>query len=209
MGSVVDSTDAPRKRPHTNEGVQARFASVVGRVGSTANPRNRPMNMVAIAAHKLNGWVKFRPQLEIEESATWFLLFFVYAHGLTADELGFEWSGIIPEVTAPQASLVLALLCLAASVVVLVEPLLPSKIRRRTIAIRRSGSGQYFRRFSVLLAFVLGMATGFGLLSEKAPALSWLTDSVVYVGFLIFIVMVVKMVVLAWRDGRMAKRSAS
>lgn len=86
------------------------------------------MDIVAIAARKLKEWGKSRPQLDIEESATWFLLSFIYAHGLTTDELGFKWSGIIPEVTVPQASLVMALLCLAVSVVVLIEPVLPSKM---------------------------------------------------------------------------------
>ena len=167
------------------------------------------MDIVAIAARKLKEWVKSRPQLDIEESATWFLLLFIYAHGLTTDELGFKWSGIIPEVTVPQASLVMALLCLAVSVVVLIEPVLPSKMRGWTKAIRCSGSGQYFRRFSILVAFILGMAAGFGILNEKVPTFSWLTGSVVYLGFVIFIVMAVKMVWLAWRDSTTATRSAS
>ena len=31
----------------------------------------------------LKDWLKNRPRLEIEETATWFLLLFAYAHGLS------------------------------------------------------------------------------------------------------------------------------
>lgn len=166
------------------------------------------MNAVAIAVRKLKEWGKSRPQLDVEQSATWFLLLFVYAHGLTTDELGFKWSGLIPELTVPQLSLAMALLCLTASVVVLVEPLLPAKVRARTKAVRLSGAGLYFRRLSVLFAFILGMVTGFGLLVEKVPTYSWMASSVVYVGFVIFIVMGINVVLLAWRENLAAKRSA-
>ena len=41
-------------------------------------------------AHSLKDWLKSRPRLEIDESATWFLLLFVYAHGPTTDGLSFK-----------------------------------------------------------------------------------------------------------------------
>ena len=63
------------------------------------------MDIVAIVVRRLKDWVKSRPQLDVEESATWFLLLFIYAHGLTKDGLGIRWSGAIPEITAPQVSL--------------------------------------------------------------------------------------------------------
>lgn len=167
------------------------------------------MSMMKGAARKLKEWVRSRPPLDVEESATWFLLLFIYAHGLTADGLGFRWSGIVPELTAPQLSLVMALLCFAASVIVLIEPVLPSQLRERTIAARHSGPGQYFRRLSVWFAFILGLLAGFGLLVDKAPTLSWLIGPVFYLGFVIFIVMGIKMVVRAGRDSTAARRSAS
>ena len=103
----------------------------------------------------------------------------------------------------------MALLCLVASVTVLVEPVLPSQFRERTIAARRSGLGQHFCRLSVWFAFILGLMAGFGLLVDKAPTLSWLIGPVFYLGFVIFIVMGIKMVLLAGRDNPAARRSAS
>lgn len=167
------------------------------------------MPMINGAARKLKEWVRSRPPLDVEESATWFLLLFIYAQGLTADGLGFRWSGIVPELTVPQLSLAMVVMCLAASVIVLIEPLLPSQLRERTICARRSGPGQHFRRLSVWFAFTFGLLAGFGILVDKAPTLSWLIGPVFYVGFVIFIVMGIKMVVLAGRDGMSARRQAS
>ena len=48
------------------------------------------MGIATHLARTLKNWLRSRPRLEIEESATWFLLLFVYAHGLTTDGLG--WS---------------------------------------------------------------------------------------------------------------------
>ena len=152
----------------------------------------------------LKGWLKSRPRLEIEESATWFLLLFAYAHGLSEKGLGFQMTGIIPQLTAPQVTLAMALLCLIVSVVVLIEPLLPHRIRTWTKAARRSSSGQILRGISVFFAFVLGMTAGFSLLVDKVPTLSWLVSSVFYVGFVIFIVMEVKLILLFF-TGRKAE----
>ena len=167
------------------------------------------MGMVTTAARNLKEWIRSRPQLDVEESATWFLLLFIYAHGLTTDGLGFRWSGIIPELTAPQVSLAMAVLCFAASVVVFIEPVLPSKLRDWTTGVRRSGFGQYFRRLSIWFAFILGMTAGFGLLVDKIPTFSWLINSVFCLGFVIFILMGIKMVLLAWRDNTTARSRAS
>ena len=154
------------------------------------------MDKATSRSQGLKAWFKSRPRLDIDESATWFLLLFVYAHDLTADELGFKMSGMIPQLTMPQISLVMVLLCLAVSVVVLIEPLLPSKMRDRTKTARHSYIGQFIRRIGVWVAFALGLTTGFSLLVETIPTLSWLIVGVFYAGFVIFIVMGVKLVFL-------------
>ena len=79
---------------------------------------------------KLKAWFKSRPKLDVGISATWFLLFFVYSHGLTMDDLSLDFymSGILPVLRIPPLNMVMALLCLIVSAVVLVEPLLPSKL---------------------------------------------------------------------------------
>ena len=124
------------------------------------------MDIAGNLCRGLKAWFKSRPRLDIDESVTWFLLLFVYGQGLTADGLGFRWSGILPQLTMPQLSLAMAFLCLVASAIILIEPLLPSKIRERTKAVRHSYLGQYIRQISVLAAFVLGLTAGFGLLVE-------------------------------------------
>lgn len=130
------------------------------------------METPARLARSLKAWLQSRPRLEIEESATWFLLLFAYTHGLSAEGLGFQMAGIVPQLTAPQVSFAMALLCLVVSVVVLIEPLLPCRIRTWTKKTRRSSSGQALRGLSVFFAFVLGMTAGFSLLVDKVPTLS-------------------------------------
>ena len=166
------------------------------------------MDVAATIYHGLKAWLKSRPKLDIDESATWFLVLFVYTHGLTTD-LGFRFSGMIPQLTIPQVSLAMTLLCLAVSVMVLIEPLLPSKIRKWTKNTRSSYLGQYIRRISVLTAFILGLTTGFGLLVEKTPAHSWLISGVFYVGFLIFLVMAIKLALLPFTSHLTTKHNGS
>ncbi len=156
-------------------------------------------------ARNVKNWLKCRPRLEIEESATWFLLLFAYSHGLSAESLGFKVDGMIPQLTAPQMTLGMALLCLGVSVLVLIEPLLPQRIRELTTDARRSPSGQILRGTSVFFAFLLGMTAGVNLLVDKVPTLSWLIGSVFYVGFLIFVVMEIKLISLIF-TGRNAAR---
>ena len=165
----------------------------------------RSLETAARLAQGLKDWLKTRPRLEIEESATWFLLLFAYAHGLTADDLGFRMAGIIPQLTAPQFTLAMGLYCLIVSVVVLIEPLLPCEIRARTRRARCSSLGQYLRGISVFFAFVLGMATGFSLIVDRVPTLSWLLVPVAYVGIVISVAMGIKLFVFAggyWDTGR-------
>ena len=143
---------------------------------------------------KLTNWLKSRPRLEIEESATWFLLLFIYIQGLTTNDLGFGWLGPIPQVTAPQVHLGMALLCLVVSVVILIEPLLPCNIRRLTKGFRVSPIGRLIRGISVFFAFILGMTAGITLLADKVPTFPWLIFSVICLGFVIFVVMEIKLI---------------
>ena len=170
------------------------------------------MRIAARLTRTLQSWLKSRPSLEIEESATWFLLLFVYAHGLTTEGLGFKMVGIIPQLTAPQVTLAMTLFCLTVSVVVLIEPLLPCRIRSWTKGARTSSPGQYLRLLSVFFAFVLGMVAGFSLLADKVPTMSWPIASVAYVGFLIFVLMGIKLFVFTaigyWQTGRPGESSS-
>ncbi|MCE2470170.1 MAG: hypothetical protein J4F32_06635 [Dehalococcoidia bacterium] len=155
------------------------------------------MDLVAKVAQEIKAWVKSRPKLEIEESVTWFLLIFVYAHAVDQDQLGFKFLGIIPQITAPQIGLAMLVLCLTASALILIEPLLPSKLWRWATGFRRSFL-QPIRLMSILFAFAFGLATGLGLLIEKVPTLSWLTNSAAVVGFVIFVILGIRFVLYFW-----------
>ena len=154
------------------------------------------MDIAAIVARRLKDWVKSLTTVDIEESATWFLLLLIYAHGLTKDDLGFRWSGVIPEITPPQVILVMVLLCLVVSAVVLIEPVLPSKMRKWTKDTRHSALGQYIRLIGVLFAFILGLMSGVSLLLDKVPTFSWLIVPLVCVGFAIFLLLVIRLIIL-------------
>ena len=170
------------------------------------------MRIASHLARTLKAWLTSRPRLELEESATWFLLLFAYAHGLTTDGLGFRFDGIFPQLTVPQVTLAMTVFCLTVSVVVLIEPLLPCKIRTWTKGVRTSSSGQYIRGISVFFAFLLGMLAGFSLLFDKVPTMSRLIDSVAYVGFLIFVLLGIKLFVLPafgyWQADRSGEGSS-
>ena len=173
------------------------------------------MRIAARLVHSLKSWLKNRPSLEIEESATWFLLLFVYAQGLTTEGLGLEMVWIIPQFTAPQLTLAMTLFCLTISVVVVIEPLLLYGIRSWTRGARTSSTGRYLRLFSVFFAFMFGMVAGFSLIGDigdKVPTMSWLIASVACVGFLIFVLMGIKLFVFSaigyWQTGRPDKSSS-
>lgn len=63
------------------------------------------MDIAASPSPGLKAWLKSRPMLDIDQSATWFPLLLIYAHVLTADALGFKMSGMSPQLTMPQLSL--------------------------------------------------------------------------------------------------------
>ena len=151
------------------------------------------MDFTACQSRKLKAWFTPRPRLDIDESATWFILLFFYAQGLTADEPGFKMSGMLPQLIIPQLNFAMVILCLTISLAILVEPLLPSKIRSRVRTSRYLFLGRYIRKVSVWGAFALALMTGFGFLVEKVPASPWLIYVIYYTGFIIFIFIGIKL----------------
>ena len=159
------------------------------------------MGLAMNLSKRFKAWVQCRPKVDIDESATWFLFLFLYAHGLAMDRLGLKFSGIFPVLSVPQMSLVMTFLCLVISVLILVEPLLPCKLRKRIQCARYSYFGQYIRHLSMLFAFILGLTSVLNLLSEKLSTFSWLTNSVAWVGIVILFVMLIRVTLFSciWR----------
>lgn len=158
------------------------------------------MRIVAKLAGGLKAWVTCRPKLDIDESVTWFLFSFVYALGLSNGEFGLKFSSILPQLSMPQVSLVMVFLCLVVSITIFVEPLLPSKMSAWTDNSRQSGWYQILRRSSMWFAFIFAWVAGLQMLSDTVPELSWLIAVIAYVGFGIFLVLGVR-IVLALRLG--------
>ena len=120
--------------------------------------------------------------------------------------------GITPQLTVPQVSIAMTLFCLTISVVVLVKTLFPCIIRAWTKGIRASSFGQYLLGISVFFAFVLGMLAGYSPHVDKVPTMSWPIGSVAYVGFLIFVLLGIKLFVIAvigyWQIDRSGEDSS-
>ena len=85
------------------------------------------MTVAANLAQRLKAWTTSRSDKEIDESAEWFLVSLVYTLGLSNGELGIKFSGMFPQLSVPHVSLAMVFLCLLASIIVFLEPLLPSK----------------------------------------------------------------------------------
>ena len=167
------------------------------------------MAIEANLAGGLKAWVTSRPKLDIEESVTWFLFSLVYALSLSSDELGLKFSGIIPQLSAPLLSLAMVFLSLVVSVLILIEPLLPSELHRWTKAARTSYLGQYLRQFSMWLAFILGWLAGLNMISDAVPELSWLTTLIAYMGFGIFLVLLVRIALARGLDRKSHQKKQS
>ena len=147
------------------------------------------MDAVARMACGLWDWARSRPRPDIEGSATWFLLLFAYAHGLTQDGLGAGWSGLTPDITLPQACMVVMIgVCLLASVVTFLEPWLPRKVGMWTRRVRCSILAFAIRRCSVVLAFIIGLSAGYRLLRDDAQ-IPWLTFAVALMGVVIVVLL--------------------
>ena len=150
------------------------------------------MTIAAKLAQRLKSWVVSRPNLDVDEGATWLLFSFVYALGVSSDDLGIEFSGILPQVSVSPVSLAMVFLCLVVSIIILIDPLLPSKISTWTENSRSAGWYQILRRWSMLFAFILGWLAGLNHLIDKLPELSWLTTLIAYMGFGIFLMLMVR-----------------
>ena len=154
------------------------------------------VDMITKFTEAVKSYLTSRPKLEIEASATWLLLLFVYMHGLTESEfeIHFDWSRIPPITKVPQLTVLMAITCLVISIVTLAYPLFPSLIRRRLESIRQSIVGQYLYRIGVLAAFILGLANGVDLLGKNFPAFAWLIEITLNLGIVIFTVMLVRLI---------------
>ena len=150
------------------------------------------MTIARNLTQRVQQWVRDRPKLDMEESVTWFLLVFLWAHGLTIDELDFEFSGIFPRPSTSLVVLVVILFCLLMAVMLVMEPLLPHKLRRWTRVFRYSGWYQGVRLGSIVPGFVLGWITGFTMIITTVPELWWLINAIFFIGFGIFLVLLVR-----------------
>ncbi len=144
-------------------------------------------------SQRLKKWITSRPKLNMDESTTWFLLAFVWAHGLTIDELDFQFSGISLRPSTSLLVLIVILFCLLMATMLIIEPLLPRKLRRWTKVVRHSGVYKVVRLSSMIPAFILGWLAGFTMIIDTVPELSWLITVVFFVGLGIFLVLVVRM----------------
>ena len=154
----------------------------------------------------LKAWIM---NVEVDEGATWFLFSLVYALGLSSDELGLKFSGIIPQFSAPLVSLAMVFLCLVVSSIILIAPLLPSKMRTWTENSRSSGWYQILRQFSMLFAFILGWFAGLNLLNDKLSEFSWLTTLIAYMGFGIFLMLGVRIALARGLDPKPYQKKQS
>ena len=154
----------------------------------------------------LKAWIM---NVEVDEGATWFLFSLVYALGLSSDELGLKFSGIIPQLSAPLLSLAMVFLSLLVSVLILIDPLLPSKMSTLTKAFRRSSWYQILRQFGMLFAFILGWFAGLNILIDKLPELSWLTTLIAYMGFGIFLMLGVRIALARGLDPKPYQKKQS
>ena len=149
---------------------------------------------------KLKAWFKGRPTLDVNVSATWFLLSFVYIQGLSPEKAGFDfhWSGILPVLEISLLTIALALLCLVISVVALVEPLLPYKWWRWTKKVRCTPFWHVIFGIHVLAAVMLGFIVGLVELIENLPNFSWLINLAAVLGFVIILVMSANIMLRLW-----------
>ena len=164
------------------------------------------MAMVANLPRGLKAWIT---KVEVDEGATWFLFSLVYALGLSNGELGLKFSGILPQISVPQASLAMVFLCLVVSIIILIDPLLPSKMSTWTECFRRSSWYQFLRQFSMLFAFILGWFAGLNLLIDKLPEFSWLTTLIAYMGFGIFLMLGVRIALAPWLEPKPHQKEQS
>ena len=152
-------------------------------------------------AHRITTWITSRPKLDMDESVTWFLLVFVYALGVNGGEPSIEFSGIRPQLSLPQLNLAMMFACLVISSMILIEPLLPYRMRIKAKDLRCSNVYKYVRGWSMFVAFTLGWLGGFTLIISTFPELSWMIMLIFFMGFGISMMLLVR-IPLAFRSGR-------
>ncbi len=151
------------------------------------------------AIQMLQNWVRVRPTLDINSSATWFLLSFIYIQAMDSNETGFHFSmiGLLPTLKIPGLILTMVFVCLAIAAVILIEPILLLRWSEWTRKIRRPLAWEYFFSFNVLTAFVFGFLSGIAESIEKLVDSPWLINLVAVLGFCIFLAMIGRSVLLA------------
>lgn len=159
---------------------------------------------------RIKSWFRDRPMLDINVCAVWFLMSFVYMQGASNGETIFHFgiSGLVPVVTIPYLNEVMIWVCLAASAIILVEPLLPSGLSSRTIACRKSPLGKYIFGLNVYTAFTIGFLSGVITSIETFFHSPWLVNGIVVFGFIIFLVMTIKLP-LSMRNLRKSKQQTN
>ena len=149
------------------------------------------MAIVGKLAYRLKVWLK---DLDIEVSATWFLLSFVYLSGVSPDgpSVDFYFVGILPVLRVETLNVVFAVVCLVISAVVFVEPLLPIRVAEKTKEFRGCALWRLVLGLHLLTVFILGALAGIGFLVENLPTFSWLINPVAYATLVITTVMAFK-----------------
>ena len=143
--------------------------------------------------------------VDVDEGITWFLFLFVCALGVSSDEPSIGFSGMLPQVSVPQLNLVMVLLCLVVSIIIFIEPLLPFRVGTRTKNFRYSSGYQYLRRWITFITFILGWLTGFTMIIDTMPELSWLPIVIFVIGSGIFLVLWVRLVLAPWFELKQAE----
>ena len=152
---------------------------------------------------RLNKWFRNRPTLDAEASALWFLMAFVYMPGIAENEAGLQlgMSGLVPTIIVPYFNIVMVGVCLVISIVILVEPILPSVVSGRTIRARKSLLGEYVFSINVYTAFTVGLLSGIVTSVETLFHSPWLVNAISALGAVIFLVVSIKFQ-MALRDSR-------
>ena len=143
----------------------------------------------------LKNWLGNRSSLDVNVSAVWFLMSFVYMQGLADGETGFQvgMSGLVPTLTIPYLNGVMIGVCLVVATIILVEPLLPSGLSAKTIRTRKSPLGKYIFGLNVYTAFTIGFLSGVVTSVETFFHQPWLVNGISVLGFIIFLAMTIKL----------------
>ena len=128
------------------------------------------------------------------DGALWFLMAFIYMQGIAENEAGLQLgiAGLVPIIRVPYLNIVMVGVCLVASIMILVEPILPSGLSSRTRKARKSLLGEYVFYLNVYTAFTVGLLSGIVTSVETLFHYPWLVNAISGLGFIIFLVMTIK-----------------